>query len=340
MLRLLLLLALTALSAGCASWRTKPAGPADPAAADGLFAEIGTPRGPILARLEFEKAPLTVMSFVGLAEGTLGPAPRKPYFDGLAFHRVVSGFVIQGGDPTGTGRGGPGYRFPDEFFAGQRHDGPGLLSMANSGPDTNGSQFFITLGEARYLDYVHSIFGRVVRGAELLPAIRRGDTMTVKIIRRGSAAQRFKADEKTFAVALARAARWTPPALEDKTRLATGAPPWQAKYLENRLNNLTRFTGRRILVRLADSFEPDGPGQTEAQAVTQLHARLGLPPEAILAAYALDEQRWYLAGGPAGLALPDLAPEADDAGRPPTQNRLYTEAGKVVSHLIDRTDPE
>src|SRR4051794_35497796 len=132
--------------------------------ADGVYAEITTPRGVILCDLYFQKVPLTVTSFVGLAEGTLGPEPRKPFFDGLKFHRIVPGFVVQGGDPTGTGHGGPGYRFPDEFAAGFRHDGPGILSMANSGPDTNGSQFFITLGEARYLDYVHSIFGRVVRG--------------------------------------------------------------------------------------------------------------------------------------------------------------------------------
>jgi cyclophilin family peptidyl-prolyl cis-trans isomerase len=184
----LLLIALVV--GGCASSPTpttrtaeKKAGPPD-----GLFAEITTPRGLITCELFFEQVPLTVASFVGLAEGTLGPEPRKPYFDGLTFHRVASGFVIQGGDPTGTGSGGPGYRFPDEFAAGLRHDVPGMLSMANSGPDTNGSQFFITLGEARYLDYVHSIFGRVIGGAELPTQIQRGDTMSVKIIRRGSGA--------------------------------------------------------------------------------------------------------------------------------------------------------
>src|SRR3954471_16825921 len=214
MKRLLVVLLIAAL-AGCSTVTNSSLAPTagDTAAkpgtglADGLYAEITTPRGVILCELFFQKVPLTVTNFVGLAEGTLGPAPRKPFFNGLKFHRVVPGFVVQGGDPLGTGEGGPGYRFPDEFAAGLRHDGPGVLSMANSGPDTNGSQFFITLGEARYLDYVHSIFGRVVRGQELLPQIEQGDTMTVKIIRQGRVAQRFQADEKAFAQLLARASR-------------------------------------------------------------------------------------------------------------------------------------
>src|ERR1700733_904491 len=131
---------------------------------DGLYAEISTPRGVFTCELEFARVPLPVANFVGLAEGSLGPAPRRPFFDGLTFHRVVPGFVVQGGDPLGTGEGGPGYEFPDEFVPGLRHDAAGILSMANDGPDTNGSQFFLTLAPVNRLNYLHPVFGRVVRG--------------------------------------------------------------------------------------------------------------------------------------------------------------------------------
>ena len=104
---------------------------------------------------------MTVTNFVGLAEGTLGPNPGKPFYDGLTFHRVVPGFVIQGGDPLGTGNGDPGYEFPDEFSPKLRHDSIGVLSMANSGPDTNGCQFFITLDAENQLNYLHSVLVRL-----------------------------------------------------------------------------------------------------------------------------------------------------------------------------------
>lgn len=313
---------------------------------DGLYAEIATPRGVLLCELFFEKVPLTVANFVGLAEGSLGPAPRRPYFDGLTFHRVVPGFVVQGGDPTGTGRGGPGYRFPDEFASGLRHDGPGWLSMANSGPDTNGSQFFVTLGEARYLDYVHSIFGRVVRGAEVLPQIARGDTLTVKIVRQGRAAQRFATDEASFARRLAGAARTPPPHFSDKSGTGAGEH-WQAKYLENRLANLARFTGRRIYVRLLDGFEPERPGQTLEQYVAELPAQLNLPAGALLACFFADSDRWMLQGAPARVKLPEIAPPERPAAPATTleamaqqrQRELYRATGQVVSSLIDQTDP-
>ena len=119
----------------------------------------------ITARLFDHEAPLTVTNFVGLAEGTLGPHPGKPFYDGLTFHRVVPGFVIQGGDPLGTGDGDAGYAFPDECSPQLRHDSAGVLSMANSGPDTNGCQFFITLEAQNQLNYLHSVFSNVVIGA-------------------------------------------------------------------------------------------------------------------------------------------------------------------------------
>jgi hypothetical protein len=254
---------------------------------------------------------------------------------------------VQGGDPTGTGSGGPGYRFPDEFAGGLRHDGPGILSMANSGPDTNGSQFFITLGEARYLDFVHSIFGRVVHGAEILPQLARGDAMTVKIIRQGRAAQRFRADEKSFNERLARAPRSRPPHFVDKSGTGSGGEHWQAKYLENRLANLARFTGRHIYVRLLDRFEPEPAGQTLEQYVADLATQQNLPAGAVLACFFADTDRWVLHGAPAKVTLPAIRPPEPPATPPTTldgmaqqrQREIYRATGQVVSSLIDQTDP-
>ena len=130
-----------------------------------------TNRGPIHLRLHDDKAPVTVASFVNLA--------RRGYYDGLSFHRVISDFMIQGGCPLGTGTGGPGYKFEDEFHPSLRHDKPGVLSMANAGPRTNGSQFFITHGPTPWLDGKHSVFGEVVGGDDqkVVDAIRQGDTI-------------------------------------------------------------------------------------------------------------------------------------------------------------------
>jgi cyclophilin family peptidyl-prolyl cis-trans isomerase len=167
------LASLVAVCAGAADSAVSPRPePVERVLPAGLYAEFTTPRGVIVAELRYQQAPLTVANFVGLAEGTLGPSPRKPFFDGLTFHRVVPNFVVQGGDPQGTGEGGPGYTFPDEFAPGLHHDTTGVLSMANDGPDTNGSQFFVTLREVHRLDYLHSVFGRVIRGLDVLPLIK------------------------------------------------------------------------------------------------------------------------------------------------------------------------
>ncbi|MDY7035469.1 MAG: peptidylprolyl isomerase [Thermodesulfobacteriota bacterium] len=168
---------------------------------DGLYAKITTDRGDIILSLEFEKTPLTVVNFVGLSEGTKDSNKGKGvrFYDGLVFHRVIQDFMIQGGCPQGTGSGGPGYRFPDEFHTSLRHDGPGILSMANAGPGTNGSQFFITHKATPWLDNRHTVFGRVFAGQEVVDAIRKGDKMnSVSIIRLGEKAEAFKADQGAF----------------------------------------------------------------------------------------------------------------------------------------------
>lgn len=175
---------------------------------DGLYAEITTNRGTILIKLTMDETPMTVANFVGLAEGSIKNEAKEegvPYYDGLLFHRVISkangdaqDFMIQGGDPAGTGRGGPGYRFADEFHPTLQHDKPGVLSMANAGPGTNGSQFFLTIVDTPWLDNKHSVFGHVVEGMDIVNSSMTGDVMqTVKIIRDGDAAENFDA-AKTF----------------------------------------------------------------------------------------------------------------------------------------------
>jgi cyclophilin family peptidyl-prolyl cis-trans isomerase len=269
---------------------------------DGLYAEIGTPRGTITCELFFAKAPLTVASFVGLAEGTLGPAPRKPFFDGLTFHRVVPDFVIQGGDPLGTGKGGPGYSFPDEFVPGLRHDAAGTLSMANEGPDTHGSQFFLTLRETNRLNYLHSVFGRVVRGLEVLPRVQQGDAMTVKIRRVGKAAQAFRADESAFAGLAAKTKKYVdlpaaksepgPTAhFDDPTGLLPVEPP-RAKAFNFKLANFERATGVKIVARL---FSASPTKEEDAQPGAYMRAlatKLGTAERGALAVYFADEDEW------------------------------------------------
>ena len=171
---------------------------------DGIYAKFHTPKGEILVQLTYKETPGTVGNFVALAEGNLENKAKpqgKPFYDGLKFHRVIPDFMIQGGDPQGTGTGGPGYKFDDEFHQDLRHDTPGVLSMANSGPGSNGSQFFITHVATPWLDNKHSIFGKVVEGQDVVDAISQGDTMDqVKIIREGEEAKNWNAVEafRTF----------------------------------------------------------------------------------------------------------------------------------------------
>jgi peptidylprolyl isomerase len=191
----------TLLAISSVSAQKAEPGEADDKLADGLYAVIDTNRGKIVLRLHYKRTPLTVKNFVGLAEGTKRsnlPA-GAPFYDGLTFHRVVDGFVIQSGDPRGNGTGGPGYQFEDEFHPALKHTGAGIVSMANSGPNTNGSQFFITHGPTKHLDNLHTVFGQVARGQDVVSEIKKGDVMnTVRIRRIGVEAEAFTATQKDF----------------------------------------------------------------------------------------------------------------------------------------------
>lgn len=171
---------------------------------DGIYAKFNTTKGAIVVKLTHDKTPGTVGNFVGLAEGNLENDKKpqgKPYYDGLKFHRVIPDFMIQGGCPSGTGTSGPGYQFDDEFHPELKHKGPGVLSMANAGPGTNGSQFFITHVETSWLDGKHSVFGHVVEGQNVVDAIAQGDIIEkLEILRVGAEAEAWNAIEafRTF----------------------------------------------------------------------------------------------------------------------------------------------
>lgn len=164
---------------------------------DGIYAQITTNKGHIYAKLEYQKAPLTVANFIGLAEGVIPNKAKKagePFFDGLTFHKVMPDFMIETGDPSGSGAGTPGYTFKNEFESTLKHDGPGILSMGNTGPNTNGSKFFITHVATPWLDKKHNVFGSVIKGQNVVNSIEKGDIIEkVIIIRVGKTANKFDA---------------------------------------------------------------------------------------------------------------------------------------------------
>jgi peptidyl-prolyl cis-trans isomerase A (cyclophilin A) len=166
---------------------------------NGIYAKFNTAKGSVLVKLTHDLTPGTVGNFVALAEGNL-ENNKKPqgvkYYDGLTFHRVIPDFMIQGGCPLGSGTGDPGYKFDDEFHPSLKHDKPGVLSMANAGPGTNGSQFFITHVPTSWLDGKHTVFGHVIEGQEVVDAVAQGDVLeTLEIIRVGEEAEKWNAVE-------------------------------------------------------------------------------------------------------------------------------------------------
>ena len=301
--------------------------PATEKLADGIYAEFTTPRGTFLAELYYTKAPLTCVNFTGLAEGTLAPKDGKPFYTGLTFYRVVPGFVIQSGNPglkdTDDEKAPIPHRFPDEFVPGLRHTNVGMLSMANAGPDTNSCEFFLTLGDDTRLNYLHSVFGRVIRGLEVLPAIQPDDAFTIKILRVGPAARAFKNDAATFQSLAAAAPSYRGNAepgptahFDDPDRLLPQDVP-RAKNFNFKLANFEHVTGIKIAGRLfaksPSAAEDDQPGQF----MKALAAKLGTSQHGAVAAYfaADDDWRVWLSDDAASIFLghpataADLAPE-------------------------------
>ena len=298
---------------------------ADEPLPDGLYAEVTTPRGVVVAELHYKQVPMTVANYVGLAEGELGPKKGAPFFDGLTFHRVVEDFVVQGGDPTATGDGDAGYLFPDEITPALSHDRAGVVQMANDGPDTNGSQWCFMLREVHRLDYLHSVFGHVVRGLEVLPKIEQGDTMKVKILRVGAEAGAFRVRAETFAKMTGAAKRYDGPrepgpdaAFDDPDKILP--TDWdRAKAFNFKLANFERFTGRKLRARVLEKTPAGGMDGYLAGTA----ARLGVEKDGVLAVYCSDSDRWHLKVGETFRPL--LSDEA----------AFMTEAGKRTEAAVE-----
>ena len=270
--------------------------------ADGLYAEFTTPRGVFVTELYYQKIPLTVASFVGLAEGTLAPRHGQPFYTGLTWYRVVPGFVIQSGNPglKDTGDDIIPHKFNDEFMPGLRHREIGTLSMANAGPDTNGCEFFVTLGDCTRLNYLHSVFGRTVQGLEVLPLIQPDDAFSIKILRVGAEARAFKADPDTFKALAAKAAPYAGPAMpgptayfDDTAGLIPVEPP-RAKNFNFKLANFARATGVRIVARLFAQSPTETEDAVPGAYMKALAEKLGVARHGALAAYFADEKDWRI----------------------------------------------
>ena len=275
---------------------------AAPQLPDGLYAEFITPRGTLTAELFPTRAPLMCTNFVGLAEGTLAPRHGQPFYSGLTWYRVVPGFVLQSGNPglkdTDDEAHPIPHHFPDEFAPGLRHDSAGVLSMANAGPDTNSCEFFLTLAPTPRLDFLHSVFGRIIRGLELLPLIRADDALTIKILRIGSAARAFRADATAFAALAGAAKKYTAArtpgptaAFDDPQNLLPAEPP-RAKNFNYKLANVERATGLKIRARLFAQSPPAAADAAPGQFMRALARQLGTEHAGATVAYFADEKDW------------------------------------------------
>lgn len=269
---------------------------------DGLYAEFTTPRGVITCELFYRRAPLMCVNFAGLAEGSLARSDGRPFYTGLTWYRVVPGFVIQSGNPglkdTDDEKNPIPHHFPDEFVAGLHHDAAGVLSMANAGPDTNSCEFFLTLAPTPRLNFLHSVFGRVVRGLDVLQQIKQDDAFTIRILRLGTDARAFRADAASFALLSAAAKKYsaarTPGPLthfDDPDRLLPSDPP-RAKTFNYKLANFERATGRRIAARVFAKAPPPAEDDAPGKFMKTLAAKLGVEGRGAVAAYFADENDW------------------------------------------------
>jgi len=295
---------------------------------DGLYAEFITPRGTLTAELFFTRAPLMCTNFVGLAEGTLAPRNGQPFYTGLTWYRVVPGFVLQSGNPglkdTDDEAHPIPHHFPDEFASGLRHKSAGILSMANAGPDTNSCEFFLTLAPTPRLDFLHSVFGRIIRGLELLPLIRADDALTIKILRIGSAARAFRADATTFTALANEAKKYTAArtpgptaAFDDPQNLLPAEPP-RAKNFNYKLANVERATGLKIRARLFAQSPTAAEDAAPGQLMRALARQLGTVHAGATVAYFADEKDWRVWIGDASTAAflgrPATAADLGDDG--------------------------
>lgn len=313
-LRLVVAFAAGAASVALASTSEAPRG--ELPLPDGLYAEFVTPRGSFVAELEFRRVPMTVSSFVGRAEGWLAPRDGKPFFTGLKWYRVVPNFVIQSGDPVRSTAADPSklteadeaaghpFPFPDEIAPGLHHARAGVLSMANGGPDTNSSEFFVTLRDTNRLNYLHSVFGRVIRGGDLLAQVKPDEPFSIRIHRLGAEAKAFDASAAAFTARVAAAKKYafaTEPGLQahfaDPDGLMPTEPP-RAKNFNFKLANFERFTGVRLHVRLfakapAD-WQQQAPGQRTGTYMRKVAREAGFERQGVLVVYYADIDQWLI----------------------------------------------
>jgi cyclophilin family peptidyl-prolyl cis-trans isomerase len=315
--------------------------------ADGVYAEFTTPRGKFVVELNYRQVPMTVASFVGLAEGSLAPRDGHPYYTGLKWYRVVPGFVIQSGDPDhekNLGKDDPGtpYTYPDEFVPGLRHTTAGVLSMANAGPDTNSSEFFITLGDCTRLNYLHSVFGHVFTGLEVLQQIQPNDEFTIKILRVGEAGRAFKADKATFEALAAKAKKYTGPAepgptafFDDADHLLPVEPP-RARYFNYKLANFERTTGVKVVGRMFAHIPDPKADEVPGATMRALAATLGVAKDGVLVAYFADDKDWRVWIGddlvPVFLGRPVADGDLKDGGA------LHNAKMKLIDDAIAKGD--
>ncbi len=279
---------------------------------DGLYAEFTTPRGAFTVELFYTRAPLMCANFTGLAEGSLAPRNGKPFYTGLTWYRVVPGFVIQSGNPglkdTDDEAKPIPHRFPDELVPGLRHDATGMLSMANAGPDTNSCEFFLTLAPTHRLNYLHSVFGRTVRGLEVLAQIKPDAPVAIKILRVGPAAKAFRADAAEFARLSAAQKKYADSPGPGPTAKASASPaplthfadpdtilpvePPRAKNFNYKLANFERATGVRIAACVFAKSPTAAEDSEPGRFMKALSAKLGVEKRGAVVAYFADESDW------------------------------------------------